>query len=285
LKRKHRQHRWHKLEIEMRYETVDITPEMAAKWLESNAEFNRKLRQTVVDRYARDMLNGAWNLTHQGVAFDTKGRLIDGQHRLAAIAKAGVSVRMTVVRDTPAGAFDHVDIGFGRTTADVLSAQGEGWITNEHIAIARFMEAGQNTRATTIARSPFELRDMVELHKNALSFVFQNLERRVKGVTIAPVLAAVAVAYYSEMDRAKLADFLRLLVSGIAQDPGRDSTTIRLREWLRDTSGSASSASRMEAFMKTQRVVKAYMVGETLTKLYTPSEAVYNLKRRATATA
>lgn len=273
------------MEIAMRYEIVDITPKTASKWLESNAQFNRKLRQTVVDRYARDMLNGAWNLTHQGVAFDTKGRLIDGQHRLAAIAKAGVSVRMTVVRDTPAGAFDHVDIGFGRTTADVLSAQGEGWITNEHIAIVRFMEAGQNFKTITTARSPFELRDMVDMHKNALSFVFQNLERRVKGVTIAPVLAAVAVAYYSESNRAKLSDFLRLLVNGIAQDPIRDSTTIRLREWLRDATGNASAASRMEAFMKTQRVVKAYMVGETLTKIYTPSEPVYNLKRRATKTA
>ena len=269
----------------MRYETLEITPETATKWLATNADFQRKLRQTVVDRYARDMLNGAWNLTHQGIAFDTKGRLIDGQHRLAAIAKAGVSVKMTVVLDTPSGAYDHVDIGFGRTTADVLKAQGEGWITNEHIATARFMEAGSNAKATTIARSPFELREMVEIHKNALAFVFQNIERHVRGVTIAPVLAAVGVAYYSELDRAKLADFLRLLVSGIAQDPARDSTTIRLREWLRDASGNGSSASRVEAFMKTQRVVKAYMDGEQLTKLYTPSELCYSLKRRATANA
>lgn len=269
----------------MHYATIEVTPEIATDWLANNAEFQRKLRQVVVERYARDMLNGAWNLTHQGIAFDTKGRLIDGQHRLAAIVKAGIPVKMTVVRDTPAGAFDHVDIGFGRTTADVLKAQGEGWITHEHIAIARFMEAGSNIKATTIGRSPFELREMVEMHKNALAFVFQNIERNVKGVTIAPVLAAVAVAYYSELDRTKLADFLRLLVSGIAQDPGRDSTTIRLREWLRDASGSASAASRMEAFMKTQRVVKAYMQGETLTKLYTPSELCYTLKRRATANA
>lgn len=266
----------------MRYETMEITPETAAKWLESNAEFNRKLRQSVVDRYARDMLNGEWNLTHQGIAFDTKGRLIDGQHRLAAVAKAGVSVKMTVVRDAPAGAFDHVDIGLGRTTADVLKAQGEGWISHQHIAIARYMEAGANITAVNIARSPFELREMVEMHKNALAFVFQNIERNVRGVTIAPVLAAVAVAYYSEMDRAKLADFLRLLVSGIAQEPGRDSTTIRLREWLRDVSGAASSAARMETFMKTQRVVKAYMDDEKLTKLYTPNEPCYTLKRRAT---
>lgn len=267
----------------MKYETLEVTPEKANKWLAMNSDAQRKLRQTVVDRYARDMLSNSWALTHQGIAFDTKGRLIDGQHRLAAVVKAGVSVKMTVVRDAPSSTFDHVDLGLARTNAEVFKSQGDGWITNEHIAIARFMEAGASIKLSTVARSPFEMREMVETHKNALAFVFQNLERRVRGVTTAPVLAAVATAYYSEMDRVKLADFLRLLVSGIAQNPDSDSTTIRLREWLRDTSGNTSSTARVEMFMKTQRVVKAYMQNEALTRLYTPSEPCYVLKRRATA--
>jgi len=254
-------------------------------WQEKNAEFNRKLRQTVVDRYARDMLNGEWNLTHQGIAFDKTGRLIDGQHRLAAIQKAGVQVKMVVVRDAPSTAFDHVDIGFGRTTADVLKAQGEGWITNDHIAIARFMEAGSNVKSTCIPRSPFEAREMVEKHKNAISFVKQNCERSVRGITIAPVLAAVAVAYYSEMDRVSLAQFIRLLCSGIAVDPERDGTVIRLRDWLKDASGNASAGARFEAYLKTQRVLKAYMSREQLSKLYTPSEPCYQLNRRFTGSA
>lgn len=269
----------------MRYEVIEITPAMAAVWQAKNADCQRKLRQTIVDRYARDMLNGAWTLTHQGIAFDNKGRLIDGQHRLAAIQKAGVPVKMVVVRDAPATAYDHVDIGFGRTTADVLKAQGEGWITNEHIAIARFMEAGSNLKATTVARSPFEAREMVETHKNAISFVQQNCERHVRGVTIAPVLAAVAVAYYSEMDRVALASFIRLLCTGIAVDAAKDSTVIHLRDWLKDASGNTSAGARVECYLKTQRVLKAYMAGEKLSKLYAPSEPCYLLKRRATVSA
>lgn len=263
----------------MRHEIAIVTPELARQWLEHNADFQRQLRPGIVGRYARDMANGEWNLTHQGIAFDTRGRLIDGQHRLAAVIKSQVDVKMMVVRDVPAGAFDHVDLGFARTTADVLKAQGEAWITKEHIATARFMEAGSYARITSMALSPFELRALVETHKNALNFVFQNLTRRVRGVTIAPALAAIAVAYYHETDRVRLADFIRLLVSGVAQDPARDSTAIRLREWLRDTSGVASAGARIEAFLKTQRVVKAYMTGESLTKLYTPSEPCYHLKR------
>lgn len=269
----------------MKYETTDVTPQQAEEWLAKNAEFQRKLRDSVVDKYARDMINGQWQLTHQGIAFDAKGRLIDGQHRLAAIAKAGVPVKMLVVRDSPSAAYDHLDLGYGRTTVDILKAQGEGWITNELIAVARFMEAGTNLKAVTIARSPFELREMVETHKNALAFVFQNVERKVRGVTIAPVLAAVAVAYYIEKDRVKLADFMRLLVSGVAIDPEVDSTVIRLRDSLRDGIGETNTQARMALFLKTQRVVKAYMDGESLSKLYTPNEPCYRLKRRATASA
>lgn len=265
----------------MKYETIYVTPQQAEEWLYKNADFQRKLRDSIVDKYARDMINGQWKLTHQGIAFDTKGRLIDGQHRLAAVVKAGVPVKMLVVRDSPSEAYDHLDLGYGRTAVDVLKAQGEGWITNELIAVARFMEAGSNIKAATIARSPFELREMVETHKNALLFVFQNIERKVRGVTIAPVLAAIAVAYYIEKDRVKLAEFIRLLVSGVAQDPALDSTVIRLRDSLRDGSGEGNTVARISLFLKTQRVVKAYMDGESLSKLHVPSEPCYRIKRAA----
>jgi len=269
----------------MKYETSDVTPQQAEEWLAKNADFQRKLRDSVVDKYARDMINGQWQLTHQGIAFDAKSRLIDGQHRLAAVVKAGIPVKMLIVRDSPSAAYDHLDLGYGRTAIDILKSQGEGWITNELIAVARFMEAGTNIKAATIARSPFELREMVETHKNALAFVFQNIERKVRGVTVAPVLAAVAVAYYIEKDRVKLADFLRLLVSGVAIDPEVDSTVIRLRDSLRDGMRGTSTLERLALFLKTQRVVKAYMDGESLSKLYTPTEPCYRLKRRVTASA
>jgi len=259
----------------------DVTPSIAKDWLDRNSDSQRKVRQGIVDRYARDMLNGKWALTHQGIAFDCKGKVIDGQHRLWAIVNSGVTVKMVVVRNSPSDAFDHVDLGYGRTASDVLKAQGDAWIQNEHIAMARYMEFGADSKAIVTNRSPFELRTLVEAHKNAIHFVLQNKERSVRGVTIAPVLAAIGVAYYHEMDRVRLADFVRLLVSGVAQDPARDSIVIKLREWLRDTSGQTGSTARIEAFLKTQRVIKAYMNEENLTKIYTPSETIYNTIKKA----
>ena len=77
-----------------------ITPELAARLLEGNKN-NRHLRESVVDAYAQDMLNGHWLLNNQGIGLGEDGSVIDGQHRLAAVVKSGCSVRMLVVGNLP----------------------------------------------------------------------------------------------------------------------------------------------------------------------------------------
>lgn len=76
----------------IRFELVNITPEMAAKWLRENNEGNRAIKQTVVKKYAQDLINDHWRVTHQCIAFDSHGHLIDGQHRLSAVVLASKSM-------------------------------------------------------------------------------------------------------------------------------------------------------------------------------------------------
>jgi hypothetical protein len=47
------------------------------------------------------MRAGQWLLTHQGVAIDDAGELIDGVHRLLAIIESGATIKMMVTRDIP----------------------------------------------------------------------------------------------------------------------------------------------------------------------------------------
>src|SRR5438046_2404287 len=56
----------------------------AEQWLAANTA-NRPLSRSTVRGFADAMRSGEWLVTHQGVAFDTDGVLVDGQHRLAAI--------------------------------------------------------------------------------------------------------------------------------------------------------------------------------------------------------
>lgn len=101
-----------------------ITPELAERYLQANTD-NRKIRQRVVDAIARDMLNGDFVLTHQGIAFDADGLLIDGQHRLAACVKSGVPMTVMVTRGIDRSSAEAIDTGIKRTFQDGLNFSGK----------------------------------------------------------------------------------------------------------------------------------------------------------------
>jgi len=97
---------------------VLVTPEMAEAWLQSNNS-NRHMRHRVVERYARQMREGRWRFTHQGIAFSAK-RLIDGQHRLAAIVASGSPQWLSVFVGQDDNVFGVLDHGTNRTLRDEL---------------------------------------------------------------------------------------------------------------------------------------------------------------------
>lgn len=108
---------------------IEITPALALRWLTNNIR-NRPVSHDVVLAYARDMKNGEWQSTHQGIAFNDKDELIDGQHRLHAVVLSGCTIRMMVTFGLPsviAGKevtpMDCVDRGKPRSVADQLKIQ------------------------------------------------------------------------------------------------------------------------------------------------------------------
>lgn len=108
----------------MRSKVQKISPKKAAEMLEANTS-NRPLSQPVVRAFSEAMQRGDWLVTHQGIAFDTNGTLVDGQHRLAAIVAADVPIETTVFTDVEPGTFDVVDTGKRRNASDVLAIEGE----------------------------------------------------------------------------------------------------------------------------------------------------------------
>lgn len=114
-------------------EIVEVSPETAASWLTRNTS-NRPLSKSAVHQLATQIQRGEWQLTHQGIAFDEDGVLIDGQHRLAAVVKAEVPVLMTVTHGVPRTAFTVMDTGRKRTGRDTLALAGESNAT--HLAAA-----------------------------------------------------------------------------------------------------------------------------------------------------
>jgi hypothetical protein len=104
----------------MKTEIVNITPQMASEMLALNVN-NRPLRRSMVEGLKLSFLRGEYVQTHQGIAFDKDGNVLDGQHRLTAISELrDGSFPMLVTRDVSNDAFRVMDIGAKRTNADAL---------------------------------------------------------------------------------------------------------------------------------------------------------------------
>lgn len=112
--------------MDIRQET--ITPEMAQEYLKFNTENYRSLNKLRVISYSNDMKAGKWQLNGEAIKFDTEGKLIDGQHRLQAIVRANVPVKMLVIRGIQEGV-NLYDIGSTRSMGQIAKARGivEGW--------------------------------------------------------------------------------------------------------------------------------------------------------------
>lgn len=106
------------------YTVETITPELASQYL-SNQSANRPINPQRVKLLAYSIRDGEWkSKTGQPIKFDQAGRLIDGQHRLTAVVRAGCTVDMEVVRGLDSNVFIVLDTGMSRSTSDVVLAGG-----------------------------------------------------------------------------------------------------------------------------------------------------------------
>ena len=119
-----------KKSTERKVKILDVTPELAGRWLNANTH-NRPLRNNLVDKYALAMKAKEWRLTPEPVAFskpfiDTAGvshkeTLIEGQHRLWAVVNSGCTVPMTVWYNCDPEEFEVMGQGATRTQGDMLA--------------------------------------------------------------------------------------------------------------------------------------------------------------------
>ncbi len=100
-----------------------VSPQVAAHWLSMN-DRNRPHRQRRSTTFAQIIKGGDWMLTHQGIAFSTKGLLLDGQHRLGGIVMSGKTVPMLVTTGLDPKTFLVIDTGLKRTGSDTLGLLG-----------------------------------------------------------------------------------------------------------------------------------------------------------------
>lgn len=103
---------------------VRITPSLAEKFIKNNFS-NRPLSPAWVKNLAERMTAGEWELNGEPIIFDEDGKLVDGQHRLTAIIRSGVTIHSVVTEGVLDTSFDTIDEGRRRGAADVLAIKKE----------------------------------------------------------------------------------------------------------------------------------------------------------------
>ena len=226
---------------------MSVTPELAKTWLQSNTN-NRTPRQNHVDFLVNEIKTGAWKITHQGIAFSTDMVLLDGQHRLMAIAKSGVTVQMLVTFGLESDSMSVIDgAQIVRSSFDRMRLLGEDdwkcWISS--IAIFNLLTSEKKLSVDKIQRLANQL------HPNCIDiFVRLNSCTKIRTITQAPNFAAVVLFVNSHPDKKDDAlRFLDILLSG-EYDASKNGelTVIKYRQFLiKNTEKYSSSGSHLRA--------------------------------------
>lgn len=220
----------------MKFRVVMMTPAVAQGLLDHNHPKNRNKKESRIVTYANDMSNGLWTLTHEAVAVDEDGWLIDGQNRLSAVILADKNVPMLLTTGVPRKAMLAVDQGASRNVADVAKVTGQSKPgMSNWSSVARSMIYGTKSSNSVGRASVQEVLAFIRAHEEAIAFAFEVVPIK-RGISQAGVRAVVARSWYlGKSKHPRIREFGAVLDTGLQGSINRDVAAIKLRNWLLDT--------------------------------------------------
>lgn len=230
---------------------VQVSPDLAKLMLTRNT-LNRPVRTVLVNKYIKDIHRGKWKLHHQGVAFDTSGTLLDGQHRLLAIAKGEESVLMLVSMDVDPEARMAVDDHSKRTARDAVELIQNG-VTAVHTSVASLMlQVGPTLGYNAHAVSKFDINEVMSRHRPKIDFAVKCMNAaksaRITGLSSAALGAVITKAAYHHQE-AKIEEFVYVLQTGEMSAP-HHVCAVTLRNWVMQNGGKKSGGSYTSEYYK-----------------------------------
>lgn len=219
---------------EVTFSTEWIGPEEARKILLGNIR-NRNVSKIQVDAIARDIISGRWELNGETIKIDSQGIVVDGQHRLHAIIKSGMTVQVTIARNVSIATQLTVDTGRSRSFADHLKLKGEP-SSNILAAMTRDLfvfqsgKVGMNGR-TNLKPTLTELSEIFAANPGLRDSARIGINTK-KGADFSA--SALGFCHYvlSSIDPVDAEDFYTKIKSGVGLE--ENSPIHRLREVSRD---------------------------------------------------
>ncbi len=264
----------------MRIVVEEVTPNRARELLlRAHDQPQRHVRDAVVARIAHAIRQGQWKVTHQPIAIDPSGIVIDGQHRLSAVARADMTVEMLIAYDADPETFKVIDTGTARTAADTLAIAGYGSGPTQAAAARMYLtykEIAGTRVAWGTAIKMFTTLDVLQLMESetgdrlmdALSYAQPIVSAWGRTGYRTWLSAALTAMAESDVPRDLQADFMARLQDGAQLGVGSPLLTVR-RYVMSDTGlprvpGSLRAPTGIAC---TLRALNSWLAGDSLYKL------------------
>ncbi|PKV76690.1 hypothetical protein [Nocardia fluminea] len=264
-------------ESTLRPEVVAVDADLATQWLRRNTN-NRKVREQKVAQYHAEMIEGRWKFNGEAIKFDSMGNLLDGQHRLEALARTagtGLAFSMLVVVGLGSDTQVTMDQGVKRTPADQLELRGIGSATTAQLiagtirVLERWLDGnvfGDQTRVSALSAP--RVVEWAERNPRHVEIITVYASRGITRIKARPsVTSAVAVRLH-HIDPDDCAEFFDRVLSGAGL--ALDSPILALRERLDRIRTNKIKTSDREFLALFVLTWNAFRRGRPLTKLQLP---------------
>lgn len=252
-------------------ELIEITPEIAEEMLRNNP-INRTIKSKRVNKYAREIQSGKWTATPTPISISPSGRLLDGQHRLLAVIKAGIPIKAPIAYDVPEDTV--FDRGAERDTGDALFMRG---VIDKDVSSRRvisviyryFSICGNNNPSDS------EMADFInQNHDNILLAI--DISRAGASRAIcdkAGVQTAILAALMRGVDSDRLYAFTRCTNTGF-MNSASDSPAVLLRNYIFGNPQTGQTASeRLAAY--SQMCIRDYVGNVVRHRKYSNPQHIY----------
>lgn len=237
--------------------TVSVTPKLAEQWLKANPS-NRPINDNTVERYTQQIKLGNWQLTGEPIQFDKDGRLLNGQHRLRAIIKAGKSIDTLVVRGVSPLAVEYMDTGRKRDVKDTMVFAGI-----DHAGFALASAASWAHQLTVNPRYthhvPATNHEVVAFYRSAKGFYESMKFGQLAATVVRSAAMAAGLHYLFHQKDTDLADYF-FLALGEGTGLTNDNVIYHLRERLLKNAMSKAKLHRKDVaamIIKTWNLLRA----------------------------
>jgi hypothetical protein len=243
--------------IESVIETVST---QRAQDMLNQSKGNRKIREAHVNWLSTMIENNTFTTTHQGIAFDKNGTLIDGHHRLLAIIRANKPVKIMVTYGLES-VYDNIDQGANRSNSDILDLDPKISIP---LTVAADIYYGRKKAIIS------EIRDLIDtkLYK-AICEVAELQKTNVKYFTSANSRLAVAILLIDDevKDKQYVKDQYIALCAG-----NFEAMSEYVRAFFKSTYVNGAVDSKRTVFTKTLKALDPS--NKNLTKMVLRSDSV-----------